>query len=99
VTFDRYNVQGQQRFVWPATFALAGAYVDQLERSGGLAVNRIASVRQALADAESASGAAQQDALANLATELEGEAGASADAAKVRMLADTVRDLAEGAEG
>ena len=52
VRFDYYNTQGQQQFVWPASFALARAYVDQLERSGGLAAGRISAVRQALATAE-----------------------------------------------
>ena len=36
VRFDYYNVQGQQKFVWPATVGLARAYLDQLERSKGL---------------------------------------------------------------
>ncbi|MGH7562843.1 MAG: LVIVD repeat-containing protein, partial [Gemmatimonadota bacterium] len=94
VRFDYFNTQGQQRFVWPASFALAGAYLDQLERSGGLSADRIGSVRQALADAESASGAARQEGLTALAGELDGQAGASSDAAKVRMLADAVRELA-----
>ncbi len=35
VRLDHFNAQGQQRFVWPATFALARAYLDQLERSRG----------------------------------------------------------------
>ncbi len=99
VRFDYFNAQGQQPFVWPASFALAKAYVDQLERSGGLSADRIASIRQALADAESATGAGRQEALSALAAELDGEAGGSSDGEKVRTLAETVRDLAEGAEG
>ena len=86
VEFDYYNTQGQQQFVWPASFALAGAYLDQLERSGGLSADRIASARQALSGAESASGAARQQALTDLATQLDGEAGSSSDADKVRLL-------------
>ncbi|MEO8580288.1 MAG: hypothetical protein ABI469_08565, partial [Gemmatimonadales bacterium] len=31
VHFDYYNTQGQQMLVWPPSFALARAYVDQLE--------------------------------------------------------------------
>src|SRR5205085_4867025 len=54
VHFDYYNTQGQQPFVWPPSFALARAYVDQLERSGGLAASSIASTRTALANAEGA---------------------------------------------
>jgi hypothetical protein len=93
VTFDHFNVQGQQRFVWPATFALARAYADQLERSGGLSADGVASVRQTLDGAKNASGAERRQALTELATWLEGEAAESADAAKMGLLADTVRDL------
>ncbi|MGH7556408.1 MAG: LVIVD repeat-containing protein [Gemmatimonadota bacterium] len=99
VTFDYFNAQGQQPFVWPASFALAKAYVDQLERTGGLSADRIASVRHGLASAESASGPARLEALAGVAAELAEEAGAARDAAKVRLLADAVRELATGGEG
>ncbi|HEX9055381.1 MAG TPA: hypothetical protein VF830_10785, partial [Gemmatimonadales bacterium] len=94
VHLDYFNTQGQPRFVWPPSFALARAYVDQLERSKGLGTGRIAAVRQALAGAEKASGAARREALTRLAGELEGEAGGSGDSAKVRTLAGAVRDLA-----
>ncbi|MGH7528898.1 MAG: LVIVD repeat-containing protein, partial [Gemmatimonadales bacterium] len=63
VKLDYLNAQGQPQFVWPATFALARAYVDQLERSQALAAARIAAVRQELAAAERASGAARGTAL------------------------------------
>ena len=33
VHFDYLNTQGQPKLVWPASFALARAYLDQLERS------------------------------------------------------------------
>jgi hypothetical protein len=94
VHFDYYNTQGQQQFVWPASFSLARAYVDQLERANGLAAARIAAVRQALASAERASGGGRRDALNRLATELDGDAGNAMDAAKVRTLASAVRELA-----
>ncbi|MFQ5702950.1 MAG: LVIVD repeat-containing protein [Gemmatimonadales bacterium] len=96
VKLEYLNTQGQPKFVWPATFALARAYVDQLERSTGLSANRISSVRRALADAEKASGAKTGKALATLATKLDGEAGRSFDAAKVRKLAAAVRELSAG---
>ena len=41
VRFDFYNTQMQQKFVWPPSFALAKAYLDQLERSNGLAAEKI----------------------------------------------------------
>src|SRR6266498_3367481 len=94
VHLDHLNVQGQPKLAWPPSFALARAYLDQLERSKGLGSGRIAAVRAALADAEKASGTARQDALTKLATELDGEAGGAGDAAKVRTLAGAVRQLA-----
>ena len=96
VRLEYLNAQSQPQFVWPATFALAGAYLDQLERSGGLSAGRIESTRRALASAENASGAPRRDALARMADELSGEAGGSGDAAKVRMLSATVRELGAG---
>ncbi len=94
VKMDYLNVQGQPKFVWPASFALARAYTDQLERAHGLAPGRIASVRADLDAAEKAAGAERQAALGKLATQLSAEAGSSRDAAKVRLLAGAVHDLA-----
>jgi hypothetical protein len=94
VHFDEFNTQGQRRFVWPATFTLARAYVDQLERSHGLGPDRILAVRQALTNAERASGAGRQGALTQLAVQLEGDASGSSDAPRVNTLAKTLRDLA-----
>ncbi len=37
VRFDFENVQGQPKFVWPASFVVARAYVDQLVRDHGVA--------------------------------------------------------------
>jgi hypothetical protein len=94
VQLDYLNAQGQPQFVWPSSFALARAYVDQLERSSGLSGERIAATRSALRDAESASGNARRDALTTLASQLEGDAAGSGDAEKVRTLAGAVRELA-----
>jgi hypothetical protein len=94
VHLDYLNTQGQPKFVWPPSFALARAYVDQLERSNGIGASRIADVRKALASAEQASGAERQSALTQLASQLDGEASGARDAAKVTMLAGAVRELA-----
>jgi hypothetical protein len=94
VHVDFQNVQDQQRFTWAPSFVVARAYVDQLERSHGLSATRIGAVRSSLARAEHASGAARRTALRTLATQLNGDAGRSSDAAKVRTLAGTVRNLA-----
>jgi hypothetical protein len=94
VRFDYLNTQGQPKLVWPPTFSLARAYVDQLERSRGLSTARVAEIRQALSGAESIAWAQRRDALNRLATQLETGAGSSSDASKVRALAVAVRDLA-----
>ena len=94
VRVDYLNTQGQPKFVWPASFSLARAYVDQLARSNGLGAARIAAVRQALASAENSSGAQRRGALTQLATQLDGDATGSVDSAKVRRLSGAVRDLA-----
>ena len=82
-----------KKIVWPASFVVARAFVDQLERSSGLAADRITAVRQVLASAEQASGMARRTALAQLASQLDSDASGSSDAAKVRMLASEVRDI------
>ncbi|MHB1225439.1 MAG: LVIVD repeat-containing protein [Gemmatimonadaceae bacterium] len=94
VHLDYLNAQGQPKYVWPPSFAMARAYVDQLERSNGLPAARIAAVRQSLDGAEKASGAQRRDALTALATQLEGDAAGSSDASKARMLAGAVKELA-----
>jgi hypothetical protein len=39
------NVQNQERYVWPRSTTVAKAYLDQLERSKGLASDQIAAIR------------------------------------------------------
>jgi hypothetical protein len=93
VRMDSHNPQNQEKFVWPPTFALARAYVDQLERSGGLAAARIQATRDALLAAERATGTARRNALTQLATQLNGDTAGSSDAAKVKLLIGAVSDL------
>jgi len=94
VKLDQLNSQGQPILEWPHTFALARAYVDQLERSRSVGNGWVTAVRAALAGAEQASGSTQRSALTGLASEIAGAADDSRDPAKVRMLADAVRGLA-----
>ena len=93
IRFEYLNAQGQPKFEWPTTFVLAGAYLDQLERSGGLSASRIESTRRGLAAAETASGAARREMLDGLAGALSSEARGSSEADKVRLLSSTVREL------
>ncbi len=93
VHLPELNVQGQPKYVWPPSFALARAYADQLARNNGLSADKITTIRQGLDAAEKASGAQRHDALTQLATQVDGDAAGAADAAKVAKLADAVRQL------
>jgi hypothetical protein len=94
VHFDYLNTQGQPHLVWPPSFALARAYLDQLARSNGLSPARVSAVRGALKSAESESGARRRAALTALGTRVERYSRGAADASKVRTLASAVRELA-----
>jgi hypothetical protein len=94
VVFTELNAQEQPKMVWPPSIALARAFLDQLERSNGLAADRIAAVRAELARVERLSGQQRRDGLTQLAAQVDGDAGRARDGAKVRMVAATVRDLA-----
>jgi hypothetical protein len=94
VHFAYFNTQDQPRFTWPASVVVARAYVDQLERSKGLAPERISAVRQALDRAARAQGQAQRDAFTQLAASLGQDAATSSDKGKVQKLADVVNALA-----
>ena len=94
VILEYKNPQGQPRYTWPASFALARAHLDQLERTGGLPAERIAAAREALTGAERASGQARAAALNTLAGELQSAASRSTEGEKVRTLSDAVRGLA-----
>jgi hypothetical protein len=94
VRLESQNVQDQQRIVWPVSFVVSRAYVDQLERSHGLAAPRVQAVRSALSAAEGKTGSARSTALTALASQLDKDAATSSDAGKVKTLAAQVRDLA-----
>jgi hypothetical protein len=94
IRFDYLNAQDQQKLVWPASFVVARAYLDQLARGNGLGPARIAAARDGLQRAERMAGQQRRTALTQLATQLNGDAAAASDAAKVRMLAGAVTDLA-----
>ncbi len=93
IQYPYFNAQGQPKFVWPPSFALACAYVDQLERNSGLDGAKITATRAALTRAESASGDARNSALTSLAADLNRDAATAADGAKVRKLAGAVSAL------
>ncbi len=94
VTFTQYNAQEQQRIVWPPSFALARAYLDQLERNGGLSASRIAAIRGELTAAEKASGGARSSALNTSATAITADIATASDKGRVQLLQRAVHDLA-----
>ena len=90
VKFDYYNTQGQMKFVWPNTPALARAYADQLERSKGLSGERLSQIRAAVG---AGSTLQTRTALGALAAQLDTDASTSSDGARVRSLAAVLRAL------
>lgn len=94
VELSYLNAQGQPQFHWPASFALAKAYLDQLERGNGLSRDRIGAIRSELAQAESASSMASRRMLLNLATQVSTDALRAADRTKTGMLAEAISALA-----
>ena len=94
VKWDYLNTQGQRKIVWPPSFALSGAYLDQLERSHGLAADKIAADRAALRSAEKASGSDRSAALTKLAAQIDADASGSSDNAKMQKLSESVKALA-----
>jgi hypothetical protein len=53
VQMTEFNVQNQQKIVWPRNLIVAKAYIDQLERSQALPADQIANLRKAIETAES----------------------------------------------
>ena len=91
VHFDELNVQNQPKITWPDNFIVARAYVDQLDRSGALAPQRIAAINAAIAKVEAARPARKDtDQLASMADGLDKDAATAktpADAQRMRALA------------
>jgi hypothetical protein len=103
VRFDEFNPQEQPRIEWPASFVVARAFIDQLERDEVVSSDRIARLRTSLERAEHPAGDVETTAaraeLESHATELEskgaaaGAAGRAIDAARLEGLAESLRRL------
>lgn len=92
------NVQSQEKIEWPQQLSVAKAYVDQLERSGALPTDQIASLRQAIGSAESSHKKQKENAkLKSFAPSLEKTAAVSrnaADSKRLLALADILKQPA-----
>jgi hypothetical protein len=93
VRLEYFNAQDQPKFVWPASFVVARAYLDGLVRSDTLRRSWAAPIAAELDRAERLNGQQRQAALSALATQLEQDARGAADAGRVRELAEVVRSL------
>ena len=94
VRFDYLNAQEQRKIVWPASFAKARAYLDQLERDNGLAAASDQRDAGRAGERREAVGRPRQQALKKLAAQLNTDASSAGDQPKVRMLSAAVTELA-----
>jgi hypothetical protein len=98
VRVTELNVQNQQKIEWPRTFVIATAYLDQLERSHGLAADQIAAVRQAIQTAEGTQmNHSAQSTLKKLASSVEASATtakSAADSKRLHALAEILNNPA-----
>ncbi len=94
VRFEQLNPQSQPTIVWPAAFPVVRSYLDQLVRDNGLAAARTTAIASALNAAEQQTGAARRTALNKLAGEVTKDATGARDSAKVRTMAQAIKDLA-----
>jgi hypothetical protein len=97
VHISELNVQDQQKIEWPATLAVAKAYVDQLSRSRAFSSGRISKLQKAIRSAETSH--MDKDKVSKLkamAPSLEKSASSAknpADAMRIRGLADVLGHL------
>jgi len=95
VRLDAFNAQGQPEFTWEPSFAVARAYLDQVERGRGLSAERIRGLREGLSSAEQGQPGQRAAALRALAQGVRDERSASSEAIRLEALAQTLDALAE----
>jgi hypothetical protein len=95
IHFDEFNPQTQPKLVWPASYSVARAYLDQLARNDGLPAERRAAIGRELDRTEKLRGAERRSSLEKLGAQVEHDAVTASDASKVRMLAAAVTALAK----
>jgi hypothetical protein len=101
---QEFNSQNQPKVVWPASSAVAKAYIDQLNRTKGISAERAKTVSDTLGKADQlrtgkeGGAAATLTALDAVAAQVEGDAKAASgqDQKRLNALADTLRRRAAG---
>jgi hypothetical protein len=94
VQMAEFNVQNQQRIVWPNKLVVAKAYLDQLERSQALPMDQIAAMRSAIQTAESSqlrTGRAKLQSFARSLKESAPNAKSSVDSKRMLALAEILQ--------
>lgn len=94
VTIPELNVQTQEMTKWSNKLVVAKAYLDQLERSQGLAADQLASMRQAIQKAEGSKSATDLKDSASAAEKAAKGAKNMTDAARLKALADVLKQPA-----
>lgn len=93
VVMQQFNPQAQPKWEWPATFVLAKAYLDQIERDRGMPKDEVDAIRAELARAETLRGDAQSQALQNLVSHLAPHEATSSQSHRIRLLRNTLSEL------
>ena len=99
VRIEELNTQQQMKITWPASTAVALAYVDQLTRTRGIQPDRARAVKTALDRADGLRGGSDRNAAAvveqldALAKQIDSDASTATgrDATRLKSLADTIR--------
>ena len=100
---QEFNSQNQPKVVWPASSAVAKAYLDQLNRNKAISAARASAVLSSLSKVDSlrtgkeGSAKASLDALDAVAAQVEGDAKTATgrDAARLAALAETLKGRAQ----
>jgi hypothetical protein len=94
VRFEEFNSQNQPRYVWPPSFVVAKAYLDQLVRGKAIDAGRAAALRSALdrGDTRAGRSASALDELDKMAADLErdGAAPGAADGKRYKAMAEAI---------
>src|SRR5687768_17236832 len=99
---QEFNSQNQPRVTWPATSAVAKAYLDQLGRNNAIAPERARAVRDALSRVDDLrtgkerDAAARLDALMSVAAQIDADAKTKTgrDVTRLTALAETLKGRA-----
>jgi hypothetical protein len=103
VRATEFNAQNQRRIQYPATSAVARAYLDQLGRTNAISAERAKAVRDSLAKVDElrtgkeGNAAARLDALNAVAAQVDADAKSKTgrDAMRLTALADTLKGRAQ----